>query len=146
MFASKLHRESFHPLLSCHQPRRVNSSKKTSHTSGSQSQFRIFTFLRRDNVPFLYSVGVICSNDGETSSLMLPCSGLLKFFLPTSDLSFHYVSCFSSFPSHPFVGILGLLPRPACVYTRICVRVSHAGALCQQRTCRFLHLAPASLA
>lgn len=99
MFTSKLHRKSFNSLLSCHQHRRVNSSKKTSHTSGSQSQFRIFTFLFRDNMSFSYSVWVIYSNTGETFSLMLPYSGLLKFFLPTSDLSFYYVSCFSSFLS-----------------------------------------------
>lgn len=129
MFTSKLHRKSFNSLLSCHQHRRVNSSKKTSHTSGSQSQFRIFTFLARDNMSFLYSVWVIYSNKGETFSLMLPCSGLLKFFLPTSDLSFYYVSSFLH-----FLLFLSFCCHSGCAFSTLCVRArAFACACCTPR-------------
>lgn len=146
MFTSKLHRKSFNSLLSCHQHRRVNSSKKTSHTSGSQSQFRIFTFLARDNMSFLYSVWVIYSNKGETFSLMLPCSGLLKFFLPTSDLSFYYVSSFPHFLLLSFCCHSGCAFSTLCARAHLRVHVARPGAFCQKGTFGFLHLRQKSLA
>lgn len=132
MFTSKLHRKSFSSLLSCHQHRRVNSSKKTSHTSGSQSQFRIFTFLFSVNMSFLYNVWVIYSSKGETFSLMLPFSGLLNFFLPTSVLSFIMFLVFPHFFLFLFFYFYSRFTFPlfsVCVCTHAHVRV-HVACLC----------------